>query len=126
MPKKPTYLMVDYNGYFERLVLANDWLDDRSARIFASLLKVGRKALDGFSDATLASFSAIKKALSGKSEPFRESNCSQLMKVLRNQSESLSAYRERIPGLVKKVYPRFSAANKQCLIHHFFCSLIIY
>ncbi len=42
------------------------------------------------------------------------------MKVSRNQSESLSAYREWIAGLVEKVYPRFAAANKQCLIHDFF------
>ncbi len=112
--------MVDYIRYFERLVLANEWLDDKSARIFASLLEVGSKELDGFSDATLASFSAMKKALLGESEPLRESNCSQLMKVSRNQSESLSAYREQIAGLVEKVYPRFAAANKQCLIHDFF------
>ncbi len=79
--------MVDYIVYFERLVLANELLNDKNE-------------LDGFSDATLASFSAIKKALFGESEPFRESNCSQLMKVSRNQSESLSAYRERIAGLV--------------------------
>ncbi len=52
--------MVDYIVYFERLVLANEWLDDKSTRTFASLLEVGSKALDGFSNATLASFSAIK------------------------------------------------------------------
>ncbi len=116
--------MVDYIRYFERLVLANDWLDGKSVRIFPSFLKVGSKALDGFSDATLASFSAIKKALLGKSEPFRKSNCSQLTKVSRNQSESLAAYRERIAGLVEKVYPWFAAANKQCLIRdHFVHSL---
>ncbi len=55
--------MVDYIWYFECLVLANDWLDTQSARMFPSLLEVGSKALIDFSDATLASFSAIKKAL---------------------------------------------------------------
>ncbi len=90
--------------------MTNDWLDGKSGRIFPSLLKVGSKALDGSSDAMLASFSAIKKALLGELEPFQESNSSQLMKVSRNQSESLSAYRERIAGLVEKVYPRFEAA----------------
>ncbi len=118
VPKKPTDLMVDYIRYFERLVLANEWLDDKTARSFASLLEVGSRHY--FSDTTLASFSAIKKALLGESEPFRESNCSQLMKVSRNQSESLSAYRECIAGLVEKVYHRFAAANKQCLISDFF------
>ncbi len=118
--KKPTDLLVDYIRYFERLVLSNDWLDDKSEIIFASLLEVGSKALDGFSYATLASFSAIKKALVWESEPFRESNCSQLMKVSRNQSESLSAYIERSSGLVEELYPRFAAANKQCLIRDFF------
>ncbi len=86
LSKKSTDSMVDYIVYFERLVLANEWLNDKSARTFASLLEVGSKALDGFSDAMLASFSAIKKALLVESEPFRESNCSQLMKVSRNQS----------------------------------------
>ncbi len=111
--KKSIDLMVDYIRYFECLVLANDWIDAQSARIFPSLLKVGSKALDGFSEATLASFSAIKKALIGESEHLRESICSQLMKVSRNQGESLSAYIERIAGLVEKVYARFAAANKQ-------------
>ncbi len=86
--------MVDYIVYFEQLVLANEWLYNKTARIFASLLEVGSKALDGFSDATLASFSAIKNALIGESEPFQESNCSHFMKVSRNQSESLPACRE--------------------------------
>ncbi len=62
--------MMDYIRYFECLVLANEWLNDKSVRIFESLLKVGSKALDGFSDATLASFLAIKKALLGESEAY--------------------------------------------------------
>ncbi len=84
MTKNPTDSMVDYIQYFERLVFANNWLDPQIARIFSSLLEVRSKELDDFSDATLASFAAIKKALVGELEPFRESNCSQLIKVSTN------------------------------------------
>ncbi len=120
VPKKSTDLMVDYVRYFERLALANDWNDEKRAVVFPSLLEVGSKALDGFSDSTLSSFVAIKKALLGEAEPFRESNCSKLLKVSRATDESLNLYRERIAGLVEKVYPKFAAANKQCLIRDFF------
>ena len=118
--KKPTDSLVDYIQYFERLSLANEWDDAKKARIFPSLLEVGNKALDGFSNATLASFSEIKKSLVGETEPFRESNCSKLMQISRMANETLPAYRERIAGLVEKVYPKFAATNKQALIRDFF------
>ena len=112
--------MADYVQYFERLSVANAWDDERKAVIFPSLLEVGNKSLDGLSDATLSSFSSIKKALLGDSEPFRESNFSELWHISRKKGETLQAYRERIAGLVEKVYPRFAAGNKQCVIRDIF------
>ena len=76
--------------------------------------------MDGFSAATLASFELIKKALLGDTEPFRESNLSLLWNISRKPQESLSTYRERIAGLVEKIYPKFASANKQCLIRDIF------
>ena len=118
--KKLTDSMSDYVIYFERLALANEWDDKTQARVFPSLLEVGSKALDGFSDATLASFAAVKKALLGDTEPFRESNCAKLMNISRMAKETLPAYRERIAGLVEKVYPKFAANNRQLLIRDYF------
>ena len=120
VPKKSTDSMSDYIQYFERLSTANDWNDVKKAAIFPSLLEIGCKALDGFPDATLASFNLIKKALIGESEPFRESNLSSLWNISRNSNESLTQYRERVAGLVEKVYPKFAAANKQLLIRDIF------
>ena len=45
---------------------------------------------------------AIKKALLGDTEPFSESNVSQLWHISRRYSESLTQYKERIAGLVEK------------------------
>lgn len=120
VPKKASDSMGDYIAYFQRLSIANDWDDKKQAAVFPSMMEVGNKCLDGFADTTLASFSAIKKALLGESEPFRESNMSELWNIQRNENEKLQQYRERIAGLVEKVYPKFAAANKQCLIRDVF------
>lgn len=118
--KKASDAMADFVQYFERVAKANAWDDKAQALIFPSLLEVGNKSLDGFSDTTLASFIQIKRSLLGEAEPFRESNCAQLLRIARQNNESLYAFRERIAGLVEKVYPRFASANKQCLIRDFF------
>lgn len=118
--KKSSDSMPDYIVYFERLSKANGWDDAKQATIFPSLLEVGCKSLDGLSDATLSSFSAIKKSLLGETEPFRESNLAALWHINRRSGETLQDYRERVSGLVEKVYPKFAAANKQCLIRDIF------
>lgn len=123
VPKKPTDTMADFILYFERLAAANEWDDKRKALIFPSLLEIGNRSLDGLSETTLTSFGLIRKALLGETEPFRESNCSALMKISRKPSETLCEYRERITGLVEKVYPKFAASNKQALVRDFFCAL---
>ena len=121
VPKKSTDSMSDYIDYFARLSAANSWDDNKQAVIFPSLLEIGSKALDGMSDTTLASFTLIKKALLGETEPFRESNLSQLHNLsYKNGNETLRSYREKIAGLVEKIYPKFAASNKQSLIRDFF------
>ena len=120
VPKKSTDSMSDYINYFERLSLANGWDDVRRAAIFPSLLEIGCKALDGLSDATMASFTLIKRALLGESEPYRESNLANLWHVSRRSNESLTQYKERIAGLVENVYPRFAASNKLLLTRDIF------
>ena len=94
VPKKVTDSLSDYIDYFERLSVANTWDDKKMAQIFPSLLEVGNKSLDGFSDATLASFAALKKALLGETEPLRESNLATLMNVSRHNNETLQRLRE--------------------------------
>ena len=125
VPKKTTDSMADYIEYFERLSAANEWNNEKKAVVFPSLLEIGNKSLDGFSAATLASFELIKKALLGDTEPFRESNLSLLWNISRKPQESLSTYRERIAGLVEKIYPKFASANKQCLIRDIFVHIMI-
>ena len=121
VPKKSSDSMSDYIDYFTRLSAANSWDDKTQAVIFPSLLEIGSKALDGMSDTNLASFALIKKALLGETEPFRESNLSQLHNLTyKNSNQTLSAYREKISGLVEKIYPKFAASNKQSLIRDFF------
>ncbi|KAG1696984.1 Protein white [Nymphon striatum] len=112
--------MPDYIKYFQRLTVANDWDDGVQAKVFPSLLEVGNKSLDGLSDATLASFILIKKALLGDTEPYRESNLAQLWKISRAHIEDLTAYKDRIAGLVEKVYPKFASSNKLSLIRDIF------
>ena len=112
--------MRDYITYFSGLSTANNWDGAQQARVFPSLLEIGSKALDGLSDQTLSSFAAIKKALLGDTEPFRESNVSQLWHISRRYSESLTQFKERISGLVEKAYPKFAAGNKQCLTRDIF------
>lgn len=118
--KKSSDSMADFITYFERLAAANDWDDRKRAVIFPSLLEIGNKSLDGFSEGTLSSFTQTKKALLGETEPFRESNCAELMNLEKKPGEALSAFRERIAGLIEKVYPKFAMGNKQCLIRDFF------
>lgn len=120
VPKKSSDMITDYIIYFERLATANGWDDTRKAAIFPSLLEIGCKALDGMSDLTLASFALIKKALVGESEPYRESNMTALWNMSRNSNDTLTQHKERIAGLVEKVYPKFAASNKQLLIRDIF------
>ena len=121
IPKNISNSMTDYVEYFERVSKANGWSDGVQATIFPSLLEVGNRSLVGFSDTTLSSFTAMKRALLGDSEPFRESNLATLMNLSYNsKDESLTAFRERISALIEKCYSRFAAANKQQLIRDYF------
>ena len=120
VPKKQSDSMPDYITYFTRLSTANGWDDAKQAKIFPSLLEVGSKALDGMSEATLASFASMKKALIGENEPYRESNFAMLWNISRRNNETLMSFKDRIAGLVERVYPKFAGANKQNLIRDIF------
>ena len=120
VPKKASDTVSDYITYFSRVSIANSWDDSTQAKIFPSLLEVGNKSLDGLSDTTLSSFISIKKALVGETEPFRESNFANLWNISRKPNETLTSFKERIAGLIERVYPKFAAANKQTLIRDIF------
>ena len=111
VPKKSTDSLHDYISYFQRVSTANSWNDNKQAVIFPSLLEVGNKSVDGLSAAALASFTEMKKALLGDSEPLRESNVASLMHLARKPGEPLQRFRERVAGLIEICYPRFAAVN---------------
>lgn len=113
--------VTEYIGYFERIVEANDWEDERAGKVFQAMFHPRDQTLRTLTQDTLkGGFKIIKESLLEKQQPFREANLCKLMSIRMNEDESVRQFRSRILMLIELVYPELEMQVKLQLARDFF------
>jgi hypothetical protein len=122
-PKTPDVSIEDYLDYFQRVADANEWDDEKSARILPSLLEMKSRFLESFSsldEDTKKSFKLLKEYIRKCDAPYRDSRMIELVRATKKPQETYEGFRDRILRLVETVYQSFAKSNKQSLARDFF------
>lgn len=124
---KPSETIEEFISYFERIAIANEWNDEKAAKIFPALLISNSKPLQIFeslSDVDKKSFNRIKVALEDDNKSTRNIHLLDLLNVKRGKDESLTLLAARITKLVNQSYPSFAKTNKAQLVRDFFLNAV--
>lgn len=108
---------------FERVCIANEWSDEKAARILPALIpasSVHQETIRAQSDAVKQSFKSIKAAFEGIDALTKILAIQELHTCSRKKDENFQQYASRITRLVNKVYPNMAARYRTELTSNIF------
>ena len=112
---------------FERVAVANNWNDEKMARVFPALLPtdcVWLETIEDLATESRNSFIAIKAEIDSGNRGKKLKNWQELANIKRKTNESLPKLAHRVHVLVDRSFGKFAASNKTTLELFFFLNCL--
>lgn len=119
--------MDEYIRYYERIIRANGYSPKTAAQIFPAVIEsdsIVQNKLAELTEAEREDWAKVKAAIDSGDEPYRDGHVVAFNSLKLLPNEAPEKLKERIQGLIEKIYPRFAKSNKELLLRDkFICSL---
>ena len=110
-PKSPDLPIADFISYFQRVVVANDWDDEKAARVFPALLEKKSRYLESIaalSEAERKSWASIQAHVKAQDVPYRDAKMLELFRLSKKSNESFEAFRDKNGILLSRRDPELA------------------